>query len=185
MSIDDLKDKFIGKNIYIIGSGPSLNRLKKEHFKDGVIIALNKSIGVIKNIEPDIPVFSQQKDGNLNGKRKCTHPNCNNCPFTVDPTPYTLLVHEHESKMCFEKHEERYVFDNKNLGLAITDFSALTAVKIGQLMGGTHFIFIGFDSINGNFDNFNNKNLYSKNYRTQINKQKTFLSKISHEYLNL
>lgn len=120
--INDFKNKYKGQTAYIIGSGNSIKHLKKEHFNNGIIIALNKTIEIIREIAPDIPVFSQQKDGNLNGKRECPYPDCYNCPFMRNPSPYTLLVHEHESKMCFEDYKDRIVFDNIELGLKPTDF---------------------------------------------------------------
>lgn len=51
-------------------------------------------------------------------------------------------------------------------------------------MGITHFIFVGFDSINGNYSGISTYS-YPENYKQQIEIQKRFLKNISHEYLNL
>ena len=129
MSITDLKDKHKDSICYIIGGGESLQYLTNDYFEsNGIIIALNKTIQKIQELSPSIPVYSQQKDGNLNGRRACNYPDCNNCEFMKNPSPYTLLVHEHESRMCFENYKDRIVFDNIELGLHIHDFSALTAI---------------------------------------------------------
>ena len=187
MSIIDLKDKHVEETIYVVGKGESIKNLSVDYFANGPVIALNHAIIKVNDLKLSNVVYSMQKDGNHGGRRKCKYPNCYNCKdFCVDPSPAILLVHEHESKLCFENYKPRYVFDNTQLGLRPTDFSALTCIQLAKNMGCNKIIFLCFDAINGDYSRVNLENNTSKinlNYKTQINIQQNYLKDIEHEYI--
>lgn len=56
-----LENKHVGKTCYIVGCGESLQYLKAEHFGEGVVIALNKSITDVNDLELSIPVLFPTK----------------------------------------------------------------------------------------------------------------------------
>lgn len=163
VGIESLRDKHKGETVWIIGKGPSLEYLRKEDVGTGLVIALNESIIKIESLGLDNVVYSMQKDGG--DKRDYTPDNLSpvceyrgmcedRCGDMVRPKKRAaLLLHEHESKYCYEDYEPRYIFDFRSLGLPHNDFSMICAVKIAQLMGCASIRFVCCDYYtNGNCD---------------------------------
>ena len=189
--MEQLKNKHKGFVSYIIGKGRSLEYLTNDYFSEnGIIITINESVIKIKELNPLLKVYSMQKDGYHN--RSCVYPDCYNCNIsTTDPSPYTLLVHKEYSEKCFEDYPDRIVFDNKLLGLTKIGFSALSAIKLSQLMGCDKIVFLCFDAHNGDIRGMYKRKIKQSgeygnvNYKVQIDIQKRFLLKIplSHKYI--
>jgi len=190
----DLKNKYKGQTCYIVGRGESIRELKKEHFKEGVVIAINYAINKVNELNLDNDVYSMQKDGyhksivaNQLIEVDCVYPDCNNCNLrTVNPYPATLLVHKHESEKCFDTYKPRYVFDNIELGLKPTDFSALSCIKLAGYMGCSKLVFFCFDSLIGKYTGVDTKTDIVKeniNYKHQIDIQRGYLKNIDHKYI--
>lgn len=148
LDIQTLRHAHEGQPVYIIGKGPSLAALKKEDIGDGIVITLNQAIIKVEMLGIDNQIYSMQKDGC--GDRE-PHDVCLN--EMVRPQKAALIVHEHESKHCLEDYEPRYIFSNENdFGIPWYAFSALSAMKIADLMGCKKTYFVSFDSaVNGDY----------------------------------
>lgn len=169
--LNTFKEKFLGSDIYIIGKGPSLSFLGKEDIGDGVIITINEALNKIEELELSNFTFSMQKDATF---RK--------------PKNAALLVHKHEKSFYeLEDYKPRYVFDNLEMGLEWFDFSALSAIKLGQIMGCKNFIFVSFDSMIGNFLSFlphewNETAARVSGLKNQLERMKPYLDQISYDF---
>ena len=142
-SVQDLRGKYAGQTAYIIGKGPSLKHLTKDHFIDGgLVIPLNEAIKIAENIglSSDFSIISQQKDG----KPECM----------VKPKRAPLLLHEKESKGWFDNHVQRYIFDLKkdyglkNNGISVVGgncCSAIAAIEFAKFTGCKKIVFMCFD----------------------------------------
>jgi hypothetical protein len=145
IDIEALHNIYKGRPCYIIGSGPSLRYLENIHISlDGIIITLNHAIVKVEELGLANITYSMQKDGG--DKKQC--PNCGDkCNGMIRPKKAPLLLHEHESKNCFEDYPVRYLFDAYKLGFDRWDmFSANCAIKIALLMGCIDIKLVSFDS---------------------------------------
>ena len=152
-----LKDKHQGETVWIIGKGYSLIHIKRSDIGSGPIIAIYESLVPIEVLGFPNEIYSLQKDGGLfkdsvaifDNKPispDCTVRQCDKCPGVVRPARAGLILHDLESKYCFEDYEPRYVFTLEEIGLPENQFSLVCAIKIGQLMGCTKFKFVSFDA---------------------------------------
>jgi len=143
--ISVLKDKYKNKTVYIIGKGPSLKFLKKQDIEDGVVITINDAIAKIEELNIDNDVYAMEKDGWY--IEWTNHQEEHDCSIhSIMPTRYPVLLHKHESPNCIPDYFNRIIFNNLELGLEITRPSAISAIKIGELMGCDKFVLISFDA---------------------------------------
>jgi len=183
-----LKNAHINQTAWIIGKGPSLEKLRKKDISEGIIITLNSAILKIEQLELNNITYSMQKDGaSPYFVNSCPYNTCNKCPYDL-PTPKNsiLLVHELESKQCKPDYRPRYVFNNNDLGLAWNDFSALSAIRIAQYFGCNKFNFVSFDAVtNGDIKNSYDK--VAKNglpeYLQQAKVMKEFVKDLDHKFI--
>lgn len=134
--IERLRYKHLGKTAYIVGKGASLEYLRKEHFGDGIVIAISEAIIPVENLELDIPIYSLQKD----------YDPPDHTPI-APPKKATLLVHEREVAGRHKDYEPRYVFDNTlDFGVAWNTPSCFSATFIAELLGCSKIVYISFDS---------------------------------------
>lgn len=141
-----------GETCWIVGKGPSLKYLKREHIGDGPIIAIYEAVVPIELLEFPNKVYSLQKDGGLDKKypftvsNECDFRQCDFCKGIVKPKRATLLLHELEAKYCFEGYPDRYVFTLEEIGMPHNEFSLVCALKIGQYFGCAEFAFVSCDA---------------------------------------
>ncbi|MCK4826625.1 hypothetical protein KA005_63395, partial [bacterium] len=166
--MEKFRDIYKGQTMWIVGKGPSLQYLTKEHIGSGPIITINQALLKIEEIGFQNPIYSMQKDGGNRRKYKFSHPiilkpdcdyksDCGDiCGDMIRPKQgATLLVHKHESLYCFADYSPRYVFDWAKLGLKCNRFSLVIAIRIGILMGCKKFCFISFDAhTTGSLDSY-------------------------------
>jgi len=152
-SIRELSEKHSNETCWIIGKGPSLQYLKKDQIKDGIVIAINESIISIQNMGLENITYSMQKDfcGEIKKELNWIKPDqkLHNCqPNKIKPiNNIPVLLHEHESKYCLSDYSPKYIFDNeKDFNILWYEFSSLTAIYIAKLMGCNKFNFVSHDS---------------------------------------
>jgi hypothetical protein len=193
MLIDE--NKYPGQDVYIIGKGPSLHNLTKEMIGEGIIITLNDAIQKIEELDLPNIVYSMQKDGVAYKNVDFTNNNfwykpptlemqiCNDCSLhSIMPKKSILLVHKHESSLCSLDYKPRMVFDNLEMGLLWHDFSALSAIRIAEIMGCTKFYFVSFDAIT-NMDNSGYANTAPLGYSYQYPRMKPYLDRIDYKFI--
>lgn len=154
-----------------MGKGYSLNDATRSIFihEQSPIVVIGEAIKIIESLDLPNKLISLQKD-----------------TFSVVGIKWQtqLLLHVHESAVGIDCHPNE-LFDNEELGLEINDFSAHTAIRIGQLMGCTEFCFVSFDSVTHNdYRSLNGKlPRWWKNYRIQARKMKEFVKSINHYWI--
>lgn len=173
---------------WIIGKGPSLERLKKSDISEGIIIAINQAIIKIEELGFNNVTYSMQKDGSSPyTPNNCQYKTCDKCPYGLPmPKSAILLVHELESIECKPDYKPRIVFNNEVLGLAWNDFSALSAIKFAQSIGCNEFNFVSFDAVTHNdtknsFDEIATEGL--PEYLQQAEVMKEFVKDLNHKFI--
>jgi hypothetical protein len=167
--IEILKDNYKDKTGYIIGRGLSLLNLTREHIKQGsAIITINTTLFKARELKlgDKCDFFCMQKDGNFqfdgvhhdiefyknSAQKPCPHGKCKKiCGTIVAPElPEKLLIHEYNSKYCYEDYQERYIFNNENFGLQWLHFSVLSAIYIMKVFGISDLKMVSLDSYTHN-----------------------------------
>ena len=141
-TLADLRGAFSGQPCSIVGKGPSLALLRREHLVPGPVITLNQAVLRVERLQPPGPVFSMQKDGcgSMVPGHVCAKE-------VVRPAAATLLVHLHESPHCLEDYRPRITFDaTAELGLPWREFSANCAIALARLLGCPAVRLIAFDA---------------------------------------
>lgn len=138
MILEQLKDLYKDKYCYIVGKGASLEFLSQDHFINhkAPVICLNDSIAIVQDLDIDNPIYSLQKDGNVEHMVK----------------PYddvVLIVQETEgySRDWYPEHEKRLLIDPvKDFGFDLPQTMAIRmAIALSQYMGCNHINFMCCD----------------------------------------
>lgn len=179
--INVLKNVHKGETCYIVGTGPLIEKLTAADFADGFVIAINSAISIIESLNLAIPVYSQYKDGNY-PEQQCTVMTCGQCPKGQPaPTKSILLLHVYHAFNCFPYYEPKYYFDNLDFGLAITDFSQKSAIRIAEYLGANNLVFYGFDSITqNNFSKFSGE--IDNSHKKKVEQMKKFDYRLPYIY---
>lgn len=171
MYLEHLKNIYENSPCYIVGKGYSLNRVTRECFlnEKAPVIVIGEAIRLIEELNLKNKLISLQKDEfswiNVHWETQ-------------------LLLHIHESALGLHCHPKE-LFDNVELGLEITDFSAKTAVRIGQWMGCTEFTFVAFDSVTQqDYRSIDGRHpMWWENYKIQADQMKSFLKDVKHNWV--
>lgn len=132
-----LQPIFVGKRCYIVGKGPSLDRIKKKDFPDtnAPIIALNESVLEVEKLDIPNPIFGLQQDSKLRD--------------TCYPETAGIFVSQ-KSVPFYEGKPRVYAFSSLTYGLAINSLSVLAAMAIARSFGVKGFYFVCFDAATSN-----------------------------------
>jgi len=155
MDIEISTLKNLSDRVYIVGRGPSLEFLKKEHFQEGVVIALNRAIVKVNSLDLPNKVYSMQKDGEWEAMKyhKTCERDCRKCSLPrhpVDPGDAPMLVN-FQSLHCFPE-KNRIVFSESRHSDLFGDTrnpSALVAIRLAKWMGAKEIVMVCCDSIVG------------------------------------
>lgn len=135
-SLEIHRNAFKGKTCYILGKGPSLDKLKVEDFKiEGPIICVNDSIKKINSLKFwKFPVFVIQQDATL--KEKCRPEN-----------PDGILILAKQSRAWYTDYKNRIIIEPAALGVQTAGPTVIVAISIAQILGCNKIIFISFDAV--------------------------------------
>ena len=159
--IEEFTNAFKGGMGAIISHGPSELLLTKEHLSGvDVVITLNAAILKVRSLALDIPVFTMQKDAGegrsdisqYETKRTtCTCLKCDEgCTGKQRPVlPETLLIHKHESHLCYPDYSKRVEFDHTRFNIMWSYPSIISAIYIMSLFGVEKVNYLCFDGICG------------------------------------
>ena len=143
-TITDLRNRYYGQTAWIVGRGPSLLKVTKEHFGVGPVIALNESIQNIGSLGLPNKLFNIWRNGDPPADLLTCLPQgttlllCDN-PVLKDPPSSTM----------FTNWLPRNTFECKrDLGCSPpATFSMKAALEIAvRVMGCTKVNFVSFDS---------------------------------------
>jgi hypothetical protein len=135
-SVERLRYKHVNETAWIIGKGPSLVNLRKEHIGQGPVIAISEAIIPVETLGIDNPIYAMQKDYDPPEQEP------------IGPPKYaTLLVHEREVPGRHKDYKPRYNFDNPiDFDMGTNVPSSITATKIAELLGCKKIVYVSFDS---------------------------------------
>ena len=123
-----LRPVFEGQTVYLVGKGPSLDKVEPGLFPDPKcpIIAINDSVTVIASLGLKNPLYGIQIDATDLGIK------------------YQPMILE---SLCVSLYDAGYEFSRASLGLNNNALSAECALKILNLFNASEVIMIGFDAI--------------------------------------
>lgn len=145
MSVQALRDRFVGETAWIVGKGPSLVMLGRADIGNGPVIAINEAILAVEALCLSNPVFSMQKDADEYDTVPTLAVRREGTSF-IPVRDATLLVHAHESPNRMPDHSPRFVFDNDaDFGLEWWEFSMIVGIAIARLMGCVQVVLVSLD----------------------------------------
>ena len=195
--MESLKNKHIGETLSIVGKGPSLQFLTRDHFEPGPIITMNQAIITVEDLDLPNPIYSMQKDGGpyattypmCDGNATCEYSgNCGDeCGVIVRPRVATLLVHTYESRCCFPDYKPRVEFNVMWMGFKFHLSSFFVALRFGNHFGCTKYNIISCDAISGNDNRTYIPNTRDKMKTAKYGEQKeianVFLPHYQHKFI--
>ena len=126
-----LKDEHEGKGCYVVGKGPSLDKVEGLTNQDWPIICINESIHKIEKLGLPNPIYCLQQDTWLQE--------------TCRPRKAVLITTD-ACKYHYRYYEPRYVFSPLQFGYRCTTLSAILAIKIAEVMGCVSVVMVSFDA---------------------------------------
>lgn len=163
MTILHLKNIYAGKEIYVFGSGSSLDYIPVSYFDDKICIATNR-VGFVYKLK-NYWLCGHHYDANKYREIGCTAP-----MVLPDRDINNLLmppIHDKDNIFRFPASKQHYQFfsvkdhfpnDDSKLVIGSTGFH--TSLHLAQYMGAKTIIIVGFDQ--GFLDGKNNFESYTK-----------------------
>ncbi len=132
-----LQPIFVGNRCYIVGKGPSLDKVKERDIPDprAPIIALNEAILTVEQLDIPNPMFGLQQDSKL--KDSC-YPERSGIFVSQKAIPF------------YQDKPRVYAFSSLSYGLAINSLSVLAAMAIARSLGSKGYYFVSFDAATSN-----------------------------------
>lgn len=129
---DLLRPYFYNKTVYIIGKGPSLDKICEEDFlPDLPIIAINDSIHKIETLAINNPLFMMQQDSSLERK--------------ANPKRAIPIV-SYRANRYFKTYKTKVVYNPSELGCMASTLTVSCAICLCLILKVKDFIFLCFDS---------------------------------------
>ena len=130
--ISDLQNLHIGKTIYMVGKGPSLDNLSSIIFpEDCIIIATNEAIHKVESLDLQNPTYVVQQDVGLQE--------------TCRPKNATILA-SYKCRSFYVDYPKKYLYHTSNFKLNYSSLSVIVAIEVAKFMGSRDFVFVSFDS---------------------------------------
>jgi len=133
--LSDIKGYFNGKECYIVGKGPSLDRLQAKDFPNpsAPIICLNEAIYKVETLDIQNKLFVLQQDAWL--KQTC-----------LPKKATTTLLLNYTCNNWYATGRDKFVFHHRDLGLNKRSISAVYAISLAKLCGSNQFKLLCFDA---------------------------------------
>lgn len=128
--IEDLRPIFQQSSCNIVGKGPSLDRLRRQHLVDGPVLCINDSIHHVESICDDLPIFMVQQDAFLKD--------------TCRPRIGKAIVSR--SVLPFYDLNEIIPYDPEQFHASTHTLTVIIAIKIGQRLDVARFFLHCFDA---------------------------------------
>lgn len=130
--ISDLQNIHIGKTVYMVGKGPSLDNLSSIIFpEDCVIIATNEAIHKVESLDLQNPTYVVQQDVGLQE--------------TCRPKNATILA-SYKCRSFYLDYPKKYLYHTSNFKLTYSSLSVMVAIAVAKFMGSIDFVFVSFDA---------------------------------------
>lgn len=160
MTLESIKDSYIGMRAFIIGKGPSLDTVEKirADLDTGIVMCLNESIHKIESLGLKASTFVVQQDSNLEfdcvpKNAWTTHFMSSWQHFPEDRKGNWIAKKQHVAESPYNKNAVLYrpgFFKETECSL-----SAVIALKIANFMGIQHVTICCFDALKNNYSGTN------------------------------
>jgi hypothetical protein len=143
-SLNELKLKHKGQDIYVIGSGPSLNYISNTLLEDKTVICINHSVDYVK--AKNVYVVSKEPSKELQKKAKDKEALLVTCEYRSGDSKEKNVILFPENTIVFKakKHSELEPFKELNV-LTSTASTVTTALHLAGYMGAKAILLIGHD----------------------------------------
>lgn len=135
-SIKELERDFHGLTCYVVGKGPSLDRLKASHFPDEhcPILAINEAVHVVAGLKLANPLFGIQQDARLRA--------------TCYNEQARMLIGIKAA--VFYEGKNVYLYNAQDFGGSLNELTVCAGLRIALSLGAKDFKLLCFDAaING------------------------------------
>ena len=131
--LEKLRPYFRGKEVYIVGKGPSLDNVSKADFKDpkAPIICINESIHKIESLGLPNKLHAMQQDAWLKD--------------TCKPRFGAILI-SWSCRYWYPDVTEKYVFRYQDLNLTTNNITVIYAIALAKKLGSTALNLVSFDA---------------------------------------
>lgn len=153
VSVSALAGRHAGETAWIVGKGPSLERIRASDFGPGPVLTLNQAIVPVQQLGLPQQIYALQLDGcdirDEAGNRPCG--SCAPLGWRREPltNPYpgiaTVFVRGFSS-WCLHGRGNRFVIDQEFYAEPSTP-STLQAIALAKLMGCTRIVIVACDSL--------------------------------------
>jgi uncharacterized Rossmann fold enzyme len=134
---DALSSIFRGKNVYIVGKGPSLQYLTADFFedKDSPIMCVNEAVSIVERLKPENPVIGVRQDADL--KDSC-----------IPTLPETKMFVSPQAQIYYRNViEQTYIYMyNAFKPLKRHSITAACAIHFAKWLGAKSFTMVCFDA---------------------------------------
>lgn len=142
--LDAFKNKHKGLRAFVVGKGPSLDKIEvlREEMAGSVVLCCNESVHKVEQVNPDATIYVVQQDEVLKGA----------CIPERPGTVHFMNAYQKGSGKKVRKLEKSpwapnaVLYDPYALGEGICTFTALIACRLALLMGMSDVTFLCFDS---------------------------------------
>ena len=119
------------ESVYVVGKGPSLDQLRREHFEPGkTIFCINETIHKILSLDLDNPLYVFSQDENLGVTCKVVGPN-----YVISPKIARFYI----------EHPNTTIINPGRVGPTAATITANFAIFTGRHFGVKHFDLLCFD----------------------------------------
>lgn len=130
-SFSSIESQFRGRPVYIIGKGPSLDRVSEDVFRDdSPILCINEAIKHVETLDLSNPLYAVQQDHQL--KNGCL------------PARGGIFV-SYRARRAYDDFEDKYVFYPEHFNCCRTTLTVLVAMRIASSLGSTRYRMLAFD----------------------------------------
>lgn len=158
--ITPLKGRHQGSDIYVIGSGPSLNYINTNFFTDKIVICINHTISHIKTAQQFYLVAKEPNKSmqDIAAKKKALIVTCKH-HSGVPKNPVNQLYHP-DITYIFEPKTSIIKDTNNNVALERSSSTIVSGLHLAAFLGAKTIILVGHDC--GFIDGNMHVNNYSK-----------------------
>ena len=131
--LEDIRKYFEGKDCYIVGKGPSLDKLSKEDFPNPrlPIICINESVHKVESLDLPNKVFAMQQDAWL--KDTCR-------------PKYGSLIISYSCRYWYPDCIDKYLFHHTGLWLNTNNITVVYAIALAKMFKSTGLKLLCFDA---------------------------------------
>lgn len=142
--LSELKLKHEGQDIYVVGSGPSLNYISNKFLEDKIVICVNHTIDYVEGKE--VYVVSKEPPRDLQSKTKRKKATLLTCKYQGGDTTKTNEILYPEETVLFKpnRHSELEPFKREEC-LTTSASTIATALHFAGYLGAKSILLIGHD----------------------------------------